>query len=68
LAGYAHVAFHGSSHGSPAMWDAQDAANAAWQFMDFRGFFGNPATWLGLGLGVAMVAAAIQMRMRRSDI
>jgi len=68
LAGYAQVAFHGSSHGSPAAWDAQEAANAAWQFMDIRGFFGSPATWVGLGLGVAMVAAAIQMRMRRSDI
>jgi ABC-2 type transport system permease protein len=65
LAGYATAAFHGDSHGS---WNTNDAANTAWQFIDIGGFLANPATWVGLLVGAAMVAAAIQMRMRRSEI
>lgn len=68
LGGYARVAFHHSAHGSQGAWDAEDAAGTAWRFMDIGGFFANPATWVGLIVGAAMVAAAIQMRMRRSDI
>lgn len=64
LAGYAAAAFHGDSHGS---WNANDAAHTAWQFMDIGGFFSNIATWVGLLVGAAMVAAAIQMRIRRSE-
>jgi ABC-2 type transport system permease protein len=65
LAGYAGAAFHGDGPGS---WNANDAANTAWQFIDIRGFLATPATWAGLVVGAAMVAAAIQMRMRRSEV
>ncbi len=68
LAGYARAAFRENSHGAHGAWNAQDAANAAWQFMDIGPFLANPATWIGLGLGAAMVAAAIQMRMRRAEM
>jgi ABC-2 type transport system permease protein len=64
LAGYAPVAFHTDSHGP---WNANDAAHSAWQFMDIGGFFSNAATWVGLLVGAAMIAAAIQMRIHRSE-
>jgi ABC-2 type transport system permease protein len=64
LAGYAPAAFHADSHGS---WNANDAAHSAWQFMDIGGFFSNVATWVGLLIGAAMIAAAIQMRIHRSE-
>jgi ABC-2 type transport system permease protein len=65
LGGYATAAFHGDSHGS---WNTNDATTTAWQFIDLGGFLANPGTWVGLGVGAAMVAAAIQMRMRRSEV
>jgi ABC-2 type transport system permease protein len=65
LAGYASAAFHGDAPGS---WSAHEAATTAWNFIDMRGFISNPATWAGLAVGAAMVAAAIQMRMRRSEV
>jgi ABC-2 type transport system permease protein len=68
LAGYAAAAFHQNSHGSRGPWSADDAANSAWQFMDLSGFVSNPATWVGLVVGAGMVVAAIQLRMRRSEI
>ncbi len=68
LAGYAGAAFHPNSHGSHGSWSADDAANTAWQFMDLGGFFTNPATWVGLVVGAAMIVAAIQMRMHRAEI
>jgi ABC-2 type transport system permease protein len=61
LGGYAQAAFHGS-------WKVNDVTTTAWQFMDIRGFFGNPATWIGLVVGAAMIVATIQMRMRRTEI
>jgi len=63
--GYAAAAFNGGSRGS---WNANDVATTAWQFMDISGFFTNPATWIGAAVGAAMVAAAIQIRMRRAEI
>ena len=68
LGGYAAVAFHTDSQHAHGSWNADDAANTAWHFMDIGGFFSNPATWVGLAVGAAMVVAAIQMRMRRSEI
>jgi ABC-2 type transport system permease protein len=65
LGGYAAAAFHGDARGS---WNAKDVAITAWQFMDVSGFLTNPATWIGAAVGAAMVAAAVQMRMRRTEI
>jgi ABC-2 type transport system permease protein len=61
LGGYAQAAFHGS-------WKANDVTATAWQFIDVRGFLGDPATWIGLAVGAAMIVATIQMRMRRTEI
>jgi ABC-2 type transport system permease protein len=65
LGGYAAAAFHGDARGS---WNAKDVATTAWQFMDVSGFLTNPATWIGAAVGAAMIAAAVQMRMRRAEI
>jgi ABC-2 type transport system permease protein len=64
LAGYAQAAFYVDSHGP---WNANDGTNTVWQLMDFGGFFSNTATWVGLLIGAAMVAAAIQLRIHRSE-
>jgi len=61
LGGYAAAAFHGS-------WNVNDVTSSAWQFMDIGGFFTNRATWIGAAVGAAMVAATIQMRMRRAEV
>ena len=61
LGGYTHAAFHGS-------WNGTEVTATAWKFIDIEGFFGNPATWIGLAVGAAMIVAAIQMRMRRTEI
>jgi ABC-2 type transport system permease protein len=63
LAGYIHAAFHGSMHGSDAT-----VNTSIWRFMDIGGFIANPATWIGLAVGAAMIVAIIQMRMRRAEI
>jgi hypothetical protein len=61
LGGYTQAAFHGS-------WHTNQIDGSAWQYMDIGGFLGNPATWIGLGVGAVMIATTIQMRMRRSEI
>ena len=61
---YAAAAFHTDSQGS---WNPADSAHSAWQLMDLGGFVSNPATWVGLAAGAAMIAVAIQMRIRRCE-
>lgn len=61
VAGYTQAAFHGS-------WNVNDVTVTAWQFMDIRGFCSRPATWIGLAVGAAMIAATIQLRIRRTEI
>ncbi len=39
-----------------------------WRFLDAGGFFTNPQTWIGAAVGAVLVAAAIQLRMRRAEI
>jgi ABC-2 type transport system permease protein len=63
LGGYTHAAFHGSMHSNDVT-----VNTSAWQFMDIGGFIVNPATWIGVAVGAAMIVAAIQMRMRRTEI
>ena len=37
-------------------------------FLDFGGFFSSAQTWIGAAAGVALIFAAIQLRMRRTEI
>jgi hypothetical protein len=38
-----------------------------WDMVDPKGFLSSPATWIGVLVGAAMIAGAIQLRMRRAD-
>ncbi len=38
-----------------------------WRFIDAGGFFTNPQTWIGAAIGAALVAVAIQLRLRRAE-
>jgi ABC-2 type transport system permease protein len=42
--------------------------NSVWHFIDAGGFFTNPQTWIGVAVGIILIVAAIQLRMRRSEI
>ena len=41
---------------------------SVWHLINPSGFFTNPETWIGAAVGVALIVAAIQLRMRRSEI
>jgi uncharacterized membrane protein len=48
--------------------DAITAPVNLWRFFNPAGFFSSPETWIGVAAGVALIAAAIQLRRRRSEI
>ncbi len=39
-----------------------------WRFLNPAGFFANAETWIGAAIGAALIACAIQLRMRRAEI
>jgi ABC-2 type transport system permease protein len=39
-----------------------------WRLLDPLGFFSSPATWIGIMVGIALIIAAIQLRLRRTEI
>ena len=39
-----------------------------WGFIDAGGFFSSPETWAGAAVGAALIAVAIQLRTRRTEI
>ena len=39
-----------------------------WSLLDPAGFCSQPAVWIGVAVGAAFIAGAIQLRMRRSEI
>ncbi len=41
--------------------------SSVWSMLDPIGFITSPATWIGVIIGGAMIAGAIQLRMRRAD-
>jgi ABC-2 type transport system permease protein len=38
-----------------------------WRLLDPLGFLSSPATWIGIMVGIAFIAAAIQLRLRRTE-
>ena len=42
--------------------------DSVWRFIDAGGFITNAQTWIGVAAGVLLIVAAIQLRMRRSEI
>jgi ABC-2 type transport system permease protein len=70
LFGYASAAFgprayewaHPLSGSEPP-----SAVPSTWQVLDPSGFLSSTATWIGVLIGATLIAAAIQVRMRRTD-
>jgi ABC-2 type transport system permease protein len=73
LVGLAQVAFHsdpGSGFWVTTMVDNGTVRTPAsiWSLIDAGGFVSSPATWIGAAVGAALIACAIQLRMRRTEI
>jgi ABC-2 type transport system permease protein len=43
------------------------APQSVWRLLDPLDFVSNPATWIGVVVGIAFIAAAIQLRLRRTE-
>lgn len=69
LAGYAAVAYHGSDQ-----WIGENLSATAttavsvWRFINPSEFFSSLEVWIGLVVGIAMIVAAVQLRLRRAEI
>lgn len=58
--GYFPAAFHGNLD--------PERLGSLWQMFNVSGFFASPQTWIGLAVGVGLIAATIQVRMRRAEV
>jgi ABC-2 type transport system permease protein len=66
------VSFNGSNH----VWtheggfvdNGASPLPSVWQVINPSGFFTSTEVWIGAAVGIALIAAAIQLRMRRSEI
>ncbi|HEX3950807.1 MAG TPA: hypothetical protein VHW95_13200 [Steroidobacteraceae bacterium] len=67
LVGLPAVAYKGWTHEGNVNFDGHTPISV-WHFIDAGGFFSNPQTWIGVAVGVVLIIAAIQLRMRRSEI
>ncbi len=71
LFAYPEMAFNsnlGSWTASVTDHDAVSSPADIWSFFDLGGFFSGAPTWIGVAAGAALIAAAIQLRMRRTEI
>jgi ABC-2 type transport system permease protein len=48
--------------------NAGTAAPSVWHLLNPSGFFSSAETWIGVAVGIVLIVAAIQLRMRRSEI
>jgi ABC-2 type transport system permease protein len=60
LGGYFSAAFRGNID--------PEQLGSLWQLINASGFFASAQTWIGLAVGVGLIAATIQVRMRRSEV
>jgi ABC-2 type transport system permease protein len=69
LFGYASSAFNDQTYNFAGGWPQNQFAGSppVWRILDPWGFLSSPATWIGALVGAALIAAAIQLRMRKSD-
>jgi ABC-2 type transport system permease protein len=71
MLGLPAVAFNGAKHvwtqGSGVV-DNDGVRVSVWHLINISGFFGSTQTWIGVAVGVALIAGAIQLRVRRSEI
>lgn len=71
LTGLPMVALNPSGASSWHVDDATHTLNlpsSVFHFINPSGFFSSPETWIGVAVGAALIACAIQLRMRRSEI
>ena len=74
LAGLPLVSFkglganYGWTHDGGVVDNAGSAAPSVWHLINPSGFFTSAETWIGVAIGIALIVAAIQLRMRRSEI
>jgi ABC-2 type transport system permease protein len=59
---------HLLTHGGDVVDNAAASSITVWQLINPSGFFTNAETWIGVAIGVALIAGAIQLRTRRSEI
>jgi ABC-2 type transport system permease protein len=66
------VSFNGSkynwTHEGGVVDNAGSAAPSVWHLINPSGFFTSAETWIGVAVGIVLIVAAIQLRMRRSEI
>ena len=56
------------THDGGVMDNAGSAASSVWHLINPSGFFTSAETWIGVTIGIVLIVAAIQLRMRRSEI
>jgi ABC-2 type transport system permease protein len=66
------VSFNGSkynwTHDGGVVDNAGSVTPSVWHLINPSGFFTSAETWIGVAVGVVLIVAAIQLRMRRSEI
>jgi ABC-2 type transport system permease protein len=73
LMGYGPRAFHTGADSNFWMTTTFDndqitTPSSLWALLNPAGFFSSPQTWIGAAVGAALVVAAIQLRLRRTEI
>lgn len=70
LIGYASRAFDPQAYQWADQWSGNQPTSGVpsiWRVIDPLGFISSPATWIGALIGAALIAAAVQVRMRKAD-
>jgi ABC-2 type transport system permease protein len=71
MAGWPWAAFNGAKHvwteGSGVV-DNNGVPVTVWHLINPSGFFTSAETWIGAAVGIALIVAAVQLRMRRTEI
>jgi ABC-2 type transport system permease protein len=73
LLGFVPLAFHSDPNSEWWVTTAVDHGTlrtpaGIWSILNFAGFFSSLQTWIGAAVGVLLVIAAIQLRLRRTEI
>jgi ABC-2 type transport system permease protein len=72
LTGLPSVSFNGSkyvwTHEGGVVDNAGATLPTVWHLINPSGFFSSAETWIGAAVGIVLIVAAIQLRMRRSEI
>ena len=63
LFGYGDVALKGDFN----LMTSADISAGVWHILNPLGFLGSVRVWVGIALGVTLIVAAIQLRMRRTE-